>query len=75
MIVAYIIFFVFGVVTFLLMAKFGLPIRLVAALTVFLMLSILFTVWVIRGGDKPPPDAVIVVPKHSESSRRADSED
>jgi hypothetical protein len=75
MIVSYIVFFALGVVVFFLMAKFGLPIRLAVALAVFLIPSVVLTVWVVRAGDKPPPDAVTIVPKHSESSGETDSKD
>lgn len=75
MIAAYLVFFVLGAVVFFLLAKFGLPIKLMIALAVFLIPSIVFTVWVIRTGDKPPPDAITVFPKHSEGSSKKDSEE
>mgnify|MGYP001612831995 CR=1 FL=1 len=65
MIIAYITFVVLGVVAFFLMAKFGLPIRIAVTLAVFLIPSVSLTVWVVRVGDKPPPDAITVVPKPS----------
>jgi len=75
MIIAYLVFLALGVVIFFLMAKFGLPIRFAVALAVFLVPSIILTMWVIRTGDKPPPDAVTVVPKYSESSDTTGSKD
>jgi len=72
MIVAYLAFFVLGAVMFFLMAKFGFAIRFAVALAVFLVPSIAPTVWVVRTGDKPPPDAITVIPKHSESSGESD---
>ena len=75
MIVSYIIFFALGVIVFFLMAKFGLPIRLAIALAVFLIPSIILTAWIIRAGDKPPPDAVTIIPKHSGLSGEADSKE
>jgi hypothetical protein len=65
MIIAYIAFFALGIVAFFVMAKFGLPIRIAVALAVFLIPSIALTVWVLRVGDKPPSDAITVVPKSS----------
>lgn len=63
MIVGYLIFFVLGVVTFILTAKFALPIRIAIALAVFLIPALVLTVWVVRTGDKPPHDAITIVPK------------
>lgn len=65
MIIGYITFLVLGVVTFLLMAKFGLLIRITVALAVFLIPSIVLTVWIVRTGDKPPPDAITIVPEQN----------
>lgn len=73
MIIAYIAFFILGVVVFL-TAKFGLPIRIAIALAVFLIPSVALTVWVVRIGDKPPPDAITVVPKPS-TPDKTDSKD
>jgi hypothetical protein len=69
MIFAYIAFLVLGVVVFLLTAKFGLPIRIVIALAVCLIPSIVLTAWVVQVGDKPPPDAITVVPKPATSEK------
>jgi hypothetical protein len=63
MVFAYIGFFVLGVIVFFLMAKFGLPMRVAIALAVFVIPSVVLTVWVVRVGDKPPPDAITIVPK------------
>lgn len=67
MIIAHIVFFAIGIAAFFLMAKFGMPIRLVAALALFLIPSIDLTLWVVRIGDNAAPDAVTIVPKHSET--------
>lgn len=58
-------FLLLGLTAFLLTAKFGLPIRLVIALAIFIVPSISLTVWVARAGDKPPPGAVTVAPEPS----------
>jgi hypothetical protein len=65
MIIAYIVFFALGVLAFFLTAKLGLPLRSAIALAVFLIPSIILTLWVARVGDKPPSDAVTIVPKPS----------
>jgi biotin transporter BioY len=75
MIIGYIIFFALGVVVFFLMAKFSLPIRSMIALAVFLIPSIVLTVWVVRTGDKPQPGAVTVLPEHLKNSGKTDSKD
>ena len=74
MIIAYIGFLALGVIVFFLMAKFGLPMRIAVALAVFLVPSIVLTVWIARVGDKPPPDAITIVPKPS-ASDKTDSKD
>lgn len=63
MIIAYLLFFCLGLTAFLLTAKFGLPIRIVIALAIFIVPSISLTVWVARAGDEPPPGAVAVTPE------------
>ena len=63
MILSYLIFLVVGVVIFFLMGKFGFPMRIATALSVFLIPSFILTVWVARTGDKPPPDAITITPK------------
>lgn len=63
MIIGYLVCFALGNVAYFLMAKFDLPIRITVALAVFLILSVVLTVWVVRIGDKPPPDAITVVPE------------
>ena len=63
MIFGYVVFLVLGVAAFFLAVKLALPWRIVIALAVFVVPSILLTVWVIRTGDKPTPDAITVVPK------------
>ncbi len=73
MIIMYIIFLALGVAIFFLMAKFGLPIRIAVALAVFVIPSIILTVWIARTGDKPPPDAITVVPKSSATSDKTES--
>lgn len=69
MTIAYIAFLVLGVIAFFLMAKFGLPIRIAVALAVFIVPSIVLTMWIVRVGDKPPPDAITIVPKPSASDK------
>jgi predicted RND superfamily exporter protein len=74
MIIAYLGFFALGVLIFFLMAKLGLPMRIGVSLAVFLIPSIILTIWVVRVGDKPPSDAITVVPRPSESEK-TDSQD
>lgn len=68
MIIAYVIFFALGVGAFFLMEKFGVPVRIAVALVVFIVPSIVATVWIVRVGDKPPPDAITIVPKPSDNT-------
>lgn len=75
MIVAYLAFLALGIVAFLLTAKFSLPIRIAVALAVFVIPSIVLTVWVARVGDKPPPDAITVVPKPSATPEKTEPKD
>ncbi len=70
MIFAYVGFFVLGVIVFFLMSKFGLPLRIALALAVFVIPSVVLTVWVARVGDKPPPDAITIVPKPGGTSAK-----
>jgi hypothetical protein len=63
MILLYIFFFVAGVVTFLVTSKLGLPLRVGVALAIFFVPSILVTLWLLKVGDKPPPDARIINPQ------------
>lgn len=74
MIISYLAFFVLAVVVFIFTVRLGLPLRLAVALAVFLIPSIVLTVLVFRIGDKPPPDAITVVPRPS-ASDKADSKD
>lgn len=77
MIAAYFVFFVLGLTAFLLTAKFGLPIRIVIALAIFIVPSASLTVWVARTGDEPAPGAITVVPEPSvvpEDSESPDSD-
>lgn len=69
MIIGYLAFFALGIVAFFLMAKFGLPIRMAVGLAVFLIPSIVLTVWVVRIGDKPPPDAITIVPEQNREEK------
>lgn len=63
MILLYIIFFAIGIAATLLLAKLGWPLRVGIGLAIFLIPSIIMTIWVARVGDRPAPDSVIVVPK------------
>ena len=69
MIIGYLAFFLLGLVAFFLMAKFGLPIRIAVALAVILIPSFVLTVWVVQIGDKPPPDAITIVPERSNEEK------
>lgn len=63
MIGLYILFFALGVITFTVTAKFGLPVRTGIAVAVFIVPSILVTLWFLKVGDKPPADATTVYPE------------
>ena len=75
MIVAYFVFFIVAVVAFLLMAQFSLPMRIAAAFIIFMIPSIALTVWVVRVGDKAPPDAVTIVPEPTVNSKNSKPKD
>jgi hypothetical protein len=62
MIIAYFLFFMFGVVSFLLTTKFGLPVRIGIALCVFLIPSIVLTALALKIVDRPAPDAIMFTP-------------
>lgn len=62
MIALYIIFAIVGALAFVLLSKFGMPLRILIALLIAVGLSIALTVWVTRVGDKPPHDARTIVP-------------
>lgn len=72
MILAYVAFFASGIIVFFLMRKFALSLRIAIALAVFLIPSAVLTLWIVRVGDKPPPDAVTIVPKPVQRPRRRD---
>lgn len=63
MIFGYVVFLALGVAAFFLAVKLALPWRIAIALAVFIVPSILLTIWVVRTGDKPAPDAITIVPK------------
>ncbi|HSB02737.1 MAG TPA: hypothetical protein VLE49_18965 [Anaerolineales bacterium] len=63
MVLLYVLFFVAGVVTFLITGRLGLPVRVGVALAIFIVPSILATLWLLKIGDKPPPDARTVYPQ------------
>lgn len=60
MIIAYILFFILGIIVFFLMAKFGLPIRIFSALAIFLIPSVALTFWVAWIGDSASDDAIVI---------------
>jgi ABC-type thiamin/hydroxymethylpyrimidine transport system permease subunit len=62
MILLYVLFFLVGVVVFLLTPKLALIARLGIALGVFLLPSIVATIWIIKVGDKAPSDARTIYP-------------
>ena len=68
MVALYFVFFFIGILIFLWMTEFSMFMRLVVAFSVFLVPSISITVWLAKIGDKPPPNSVIIVPKHSNAS-------
>lgn len=60
MLLLYILFFVASVVTFIATGRLGLPVRVGVALAVFIIPSVIVTLWLLHVGDKPPPDAKTV---------------
>lgn len=60
MIALYLFFLALGVVAFYLTAHLSLRSRLVTALAVFLIPSVIVTVWIVQVGDRPPTDAIQV---------------
>lgn len=69
MIFLYLAFFALGVGVFFLTLKLGLSMRFAVAFAAFIIPSIIVTLWVIRTGDKPAPDAITVFPKQDEDSK------
>ena len=63
MIIAYIVFALVAVVAFLLTGKLALNIRIGIAIALFIVPSLIFTVWIIKTGDKPLEGSTIVAPK------------
>jgi uncharacterized membrane protein (DUF485 family) len=57
MIFLYVLFLLFAVFSFVLTKKFGIVTRISIALAIFIISSIIATVWITKVGDKPPPDA------------------
>jgi hypothetical protein len=68
MIVGYIVCLAVGVVAYFLGLKLALPWRITIALAFFVIPSIALTVWFVRTGDKPAPDAITITPKSSTTS-------
>ena len=69
MIAAYIAFLVLGVIAFVFSAKLAFLLRIFIALVVFIIPSIILTIWVARVGDRPMPDAITVVPEPPETDK------
>ena len=59
----YVLFFVAGIITFVATTRLGLPVRIGIALAVFIVPLILVTLWFLKVGDKPSPDARTVYPE------------
>lgn len=64
MILLYILFLIAGVVTFFITAKLSIIFRLGIAVVVFVVPSIVMTYWILKVGDKAPPDAITIYPNH-----------
>lgn len=60
MILVYLVAAALAVATYVFTPGLTLPWRLVIALSVFLIPSLCATAWILRVGDKAPPDAVSV---------------
>ena len=56
-------FLVVAAVVFFFTARWALPFRLAIAIAIWLIPTAILTVWVVRTGDKPAPDAITIVPK------------
>lgn len=56
-------FFVLALVVFFLTARMALTLRLVIALTIWLLPTAVLTLWVLHIGDKPLPGAITIDPK------------
>ncbi len=72
MVLGYIVCLVLGVVGFLLTAKLGLSIRIAIALAVSLIPAIILTAWIVHIGDKPPSDAITIVPAPNPTPEKGD---
>lgn len=59
----YLLFLAAGIVAFMMTGKWGLPVRIGVALSIFIVPSLLATLWLLKVGDKPPPDARNVYPQ------------
>ena len=62
MILSYFLFFILGVIAFFLMQKFNFALQIATAFGVFLIPSIIMTIWLLKIGDKPDIDSVVIVP-------------
>ena len=66
MILLYILFFVCGVIAFFVMSRLGIYMRVSIALAIFVIPSLVATLWIIKIGDKAPPDAITIYPDAKE---------
>jgi ACR3 family arsenite efflux pump ArsB len=57
MILLYVLFLVLAVLSFAVTNKFSIIVRIAIALGIFVIPSIIATMWVSKVGDKPPPDS------------------
>ena len=67
MIRLYMLFLIIGIAIFILMSIFArrltFPVRMAIAFGVFIVLSLIATIWILTIGDKPLPGAVTVYPE------------
>jgi hypothetical protein len=59
-----------GIVVFLLSRRLSLFVRIAISLAVFLSLSLVTTLWVLKTGDKPLPGAITVYPEKAVDSSK-----
>lgn len=66
MISLYTLFLILGIAFYFLARNLNKKLRIIIAILIFIVPSIIATIWIIQVGDKPPPDAITIYPKSSE---------
>lgn len=73
MILGYTICLLLGIVAFLVAAKLRLSMRVGIALAVSLVPAVILTTWILYVGDKPPRDAITIVPRPNPVIKKGDT--